>query len=98
MSFSHKLLFFILTFLSAIPAIKGADEIDAEGYPIMYVRGEFNNWGYSDATRMERDGAKYSITMPALNGKFKVGGTAWDCNLGGDANGITISSPVALTC
>ncbi|MDE7136041.1 MAG: CotH kinase family protein, partial [Muribaculaceae bacterium] len=64
----------------------------------MYVRGEFNNWGYSDATRMERDGAKYSITMPALNGKFKVGGTAWDCNLGGDANGITISSPVALTC
>lgn len=98
MSFSHKLLFLIITLLSATPMIKAADQTDAEGYPIMYVRGEFNNWGYSDATRMERDGTKYSITMAALNGKFKIGGSEWNCNLGGDSNNITVSSPVALTC
>ncbi len=74
------------------------DETDAEGYPVMYVRGEFNNWGYSNATRMSREGSTYTITLPSLNGRFKVGGSAWVCNLGGDAAGINISSPTALVC
>ncbi len=51
-------------------------------YPDMYVRGEFNNWGYDDAHKLTRDGDFYSITMDELDGQFKVGNAEWTIDYG----------------
>lgn len=61
-----------------------ADEMDQDGYPVMYLRGGFNNWGYSDATRFTRDGDKYSLEVNDLSGEFKISGTDWNLNYGAE--------------
>lgn len=79
-----KLLAGLLLAAAAVPGM-AAQEVDSEGYPVMYVRGTFNNWDYGDDTRLTRSGDTYSITMSALDGDFKVSNSDWSINYGADA-------------
>ncbi len=79
-----KLLAGLLLAAAGVPGM-AAQEVDSEGYPVMYVRGTFNNWDYGDDTRLTRSGDTYSITMSALDGDFKVSNSDWSINYGADA-------------
>lgn len=79
-----KLLAGLLMAAAAVPGM-AAQEVDSEGYPVMYVRGTFNNWDYGDDSRLTRSGDTYSITMSALDGDFKVSNSDWSINYGADA-------------
>ena len=79
-----KLLAGLLLAAAGVPGM-AAKEVDSEGYPVMYVRGTFNNWDYGDDTRLTRSGDTYSITMSALDGDFKVSNSDWSINYGADA-------------
>lgn len=79
-----KLLAGLLLAAAGVPGM-AAQEVDSEGYPVMYVRGTFNNWDYGDDTRLTRSGDTYSITMSALDGDFKVSNSNWSINYGADA-------------
>lgn len=96
MNYIYRLLSLMLIIATANISLFAADETDADGFPVMYVRGEFNNWGYSPSTRLTRQGNHYSITMASLDGEFKVAGSEWNCNLGGQPSGTTISAPTAI--
>lgn len=56
--------------------------------PELYVRGAFNDWGYSDATKLATDGAvkegfvTYTATLPVLEGEFKIASSDWSIGLG----------------
>lgn len=78
-------------FLGALAAVMafGASAADftrdAEGYPVMYIRGTMTNgWAAQDAYRFTRTGDNYSITLPSLNGSFKISADEWDLNYGAD--------------
>lgn len=71
---------FVLAASSSVFA--ASDALDSEGYPVLYVRGEFNNWAAQEAFRMARSGDIYTITLPSLNGMFKIGGNEWQYNYG----------------
>lgn len=59
--------------------------------PELYVRGELNSWGFNDETKMAHgdvaaDGAlTYTITLPTLEGEFKLANDNWGVNFGGAA-------------
>lgn len=61
-----------------------ADETDAEGRIVMYVRGGEigSQWECLESHRMTRNGDSYSITLPHLNGEFKVSSTEWHYEYG----------------
>lgn len=63
----------------------GNDKLDAEGYPIFYLRGEMssNQWGVDENYRFTRNDKTYTITLSTLDGQFKISGTEWQYNLGG---------------
>lgn len=65
-----------------VPAINAADATDADGYPVLYVRGAFGNWGCDEAYRFSRTDNRFTITLPALDGDFKISGTDWQINWG----------------
>lgn len=73
-------------FSLAVNAVDNPDKLDAEGYPVMYVRGSFENSGWSclESYKMTRSGDVYSITLPELDGQFKVSGTEWQYNYGAE--------------
>lgn len=79
-----RLLFTIisLTLLSSLNCLKAADAVDADGYPLLYIRGAFNNWAAEDAYLMTRTDDTYSITLGHLNGEFKAGSSEWTFNYG----------------
>lgn len=63
--------------------MRAYDVLDAEGYPVMYVRGTMtDNWSVREDYRMTRSGSTYSITLSHLDGEFKVSGTEWQLNYG----------------
>lgn len=78
-----KLLAGLLLAAAAVPGVV-AQEVDSEGYPVMYVRGTFNNWKVNEDTRLTRSGDTYSITMSSLDGAFKVSNSDWSINYGAE--------------
>lgn len=77
---------FAIGMLGASLAASAADNVDSEGYPVMYVRGAFGGWGVDEAYRMTRQGDVYTITLPKLDGEFKFSGTDWQFNYGGNSS------------
>lgn len=72
--------------LIAIPvSVYAADEYDSEGRLVMYVRGEATGWNVPGMGRMTRQGDTYSITLPRLDGEFKVASSGWTYNYGSPA-------------
>lgn len=57
---------------------------DAEGMPVVYLRGGFNNtgWAPSESYRFSRNGNEYSLTIDRRNAigkcEFKIGDDDWD--------------------
>lgn len=87
-------------FLSALAAVmafgaSAADySLDSEGYPVMYVRGSMTNgWAAQDAYRFARTGDNYSLTLPSLDGQFKISADEWTLNYG-EAREITKTATV----
>lgn len=73
------------------------DALDAEGYPVMFVRGnDIDNWACNNDCQFTRDGDKYTLKLASLTGEFKISGTAWQYNLGSKtkADGIISASTV----
>lgn len=70
----------VLIFVSA--PVLWADRMEDGNHPAMYLRGNFNGWRAEETYRMSRDGDKYSISVPELNGTFKVGSDEWTYNFG----------------
>lgn len=65
-----------------MPRLFAADNMDDQFHPVMYLRGEMTSWGVQNEYKFTRDGDNYSITVPSLDGTFKVSGTEWNYNFG----------------
>lgn len=98
-----RTLAFCAMALTSLALSAAGDRLDSDGYPVMYVRGEFDNgqWACHDdyagvSYRFNRDGDTYSITLPALNGAFKISGTEWQYEYGASYPGVLVSSSVVL--
>ena len=63
-----------------------SDTLDSEGFPVMYLRGQFNGWSAEETHRFDRSGDTYSITVNSLAGEFKISGDNWQYNYGGNDN------------
>ncbi|MCM1067736.1 MAG: CotH kinase family protein [Muribaculaceae bacterium] len=86
-----KRLILALCVAAAIMPATAAD-LDAEGYPVMYVRGTMTDgWSARDDYRMTRTGSSYSISLPQLDGKFKVSDSDWSVNYGSKDGNLTFS-------
>lgn len=84
--------------LCAAPIVSADDAVDGEGYPEMYVRGNFGGWGCDNSYRFSRTGNEYTITLGSLDGEFKIGGTDWKCNYGSNTGSTeTISGSTTVT-
>ncbi len=70
-------------------------QTDSEGYPVLYLRGTFNNWGYSDDTRFARTGSDYTLAVSRLDGEFKISTADWRTNWG--ANSV-VNATCTLPC
>ena len=74
-----SILFIAAIFGSYLTA--SADTKDADGFPIVYLRGTCNDWSTPDNYRFTRDGALYSLTITADNqipeGEFKIADDDW---------------------
>lgn len=78
-----KLLPFAAMLLSCGTAWAGTDTLDSDGYPVMYVRGTMTDkWSVQESFKLTRVGDVYSITLPSLDGEFKVSGDEWQFNYG----------------
>lgn len=96
MQILKKLIVAVAILLSAFPDATAADAVDSEGYPLMYVRGAFGGWGVDNAYLFSRNGNSYSITLPSLDGEFKISGSDWKCNFGSETGSILDISGTAV--
>lgn len=82
-----------------------AVKTDSEGYPIVYLRGDFNNtnWQPDEAYRFVREGDNYSLTISASNpveaGKqFKIASDEWSAvDFGAASDGYFIDNSQNVT-
>lgn len=73
------------------------DARDSENRLVMYVRGDMtDNWSCKDNYRFNREGDTYTLTLPSLDGTFKISSTEWGYNFGSSADTETAISDAAL--
>lgn len=91
------LLLLNLLMLCAFTSARAEDAFDSEGYPVLYIRGHFNNWAVDEAYKMNRQADHYSILLPSLDGDFKAGSTEWNFNYGASGGTkVEISSTILV--
>lgn len=80
------------------PISSSAQTVDSEGYPVMYLRGDFNNTGWAalEQYRFQRDGDTYTLALPSLSGRFKVSNDDWTYNFGAQPNTPPLDSSCVL--
>lgn len=62
-----------------------AAETDGNGYPEMYVCGKMTeNWKFLDEYKMTRTADVYTISLPSLDGEFKISNEDWTINYGSE--------------
>lgn len=92
------LLFAVAMFADVITT--SAVNTDAEGYPVMYLRGEMTQsaWAADNSYRFTRTGENYTIYVDRLNGEFKISDSDWQLNYGSDpaAGKQTVSGDCTL--
>ena len=76
--------------------------LDSEGYPIVYLRGEFGaqNWTPDDNYKFTRQGNTYTLEIGAGNpveGRFKIGDADWGFDFGGQNNSVSVNTTSSLT-
>ena len=80
-----------------------AAETDGEGYPVMYLTGDFiqDQWSFSSDYKFTREGETYTLhvdNLPASK-QFKITNDDWTLNYGGDSqvNGeVVISESITV--
>lgn len=74
----YLLLLAALLIMSAFTA-PAAPLVDAEGYPVVYLRGEISSpsWGAEEDLRFLREGDSYSLYVDRLDGQFKIADAEW---------------------
>lgn len=84
---------FVASLLGMSAFASGATETDAAGYPVFYLRGNFDNtnWAVQDRYKFTRENSTYSLTINQLDGEFKISDDNWAINFGGDDNTGVIS-------
>lgn len=87
----------LLAVLLAQSSLAAPDALDAEGYPIFYIAGAQTGWNRTASHQMSRQGNCYSITLPELNGEFKITGSEWQYNLGAESSGVSPESGRTIT-
>lgn len=74
----------VLCMLAVNPAF--ADDYDNEGYPVMYLTGDFidSPWTMKSELQFTRTGDFYSITVDSIPAgkEFKITSSAWETNFG----------------
>lgn len=87
---SLYMVLMMFTLLLWLPAMAGAaGKADAGGYPLMYLRGTFNNWAQGgDTQSFTRSGKTYTVTVDELDGEWKVSNSDWSLNYGGESQGV----------
>ncbi|MBD5257661.1 MAG: hypothetical protein HDS52_03085 [Barnesiella sp.] len=87
----------LLGFIAGIPSVNAQDTTDADGYPVMYLRGEMTNgWDALDSYRFSRDGDNYTLHLDNLSGQFKVSSDSWGYNYGSDGY-LEVTGSAAFT-
>ena len=46
-------------------------------YPTLYIRGNNTNWEARDSHKFTREGDVYTLTLPSLDGEFKIADANW---------------------
>lgn len=74
------------------------DQMEDSNHPAMYVRGTNigSNWDCYDNHRFTRDGDTYTITLPSIDGNFKISSSKWTYNYGGQTSGVVISASTII--
>ncbi len=77
----------VLFFLTFVFSAFAADALDSEGYPQFYIRGQMtDNWSVRNEFRFSRVGDEFTLSLPSLDGEFKISGTEWLINFGAPEN------------
>lgn len=83
----RKILLGLIVIYCALPAIASlrTDQTDGEGRLVMYLRGTMTNgWSCQDSYKFSRNGDVYTLTLPSLNGEFKISSSDWNYNYGAE--------------
>lgn len=89
---------FILSLLVSAAFGLSAQTMDWEGYPVVYLRGDFaSNWNPDEAYRFTRKGDVYTLTINSRNAigksQFKIADDNWSlCNLGANSENVEVNS------
>lgn len=67
-------------------------------YPDFYIKGEMCDplWGAQEDMKFQRDNDIYHITLPGLEGAFKISNDDWSVNYGGESE-QTLSGNITVT-
>lgn len=79
-----KLMIALFSMSAIFPILTAsATETDADGYPILYLRGsDCGGWAALESNRFTRNGNTYSIKPGKLSGEFKISDDDWSVNFG----------------
>lgn len=91
--FYNLLIIWILSLIALSAAAE--DRLDADGYPILYLRGETTGWECNESHRFTRENEIYTLCLPRLDGQFKIAGTEWNFDYGAES-GLDISRPTTF--
>ena len=74
-----------------------AEETDADGFPVFYLRGEMTSekWSVDPSYKFSRNGNVYTLDVASLDGSFKISNNDWTLNFG--AVSASMSEVVAPT-
>ncbi|MDE7426576.1 MAG: CotH kinase family protein [Muribaculaceae bacterium] len=70
----------------------------AVDYPDLYLRGDASgSWSVNEQFHFTREGDVYSLSIPSLNGEFKISNANWTINYGASSAAVaTISDAIAI--
>lgn len=94
---SNHVIITALLLLAGITGASAQNKYD-DGRCYVYLRGDFTQWAASADYRFERDGDRFSITIPRENpipagSKFKIGDSEWEqFDYGGSHSDIYIDA------
>ena len=91
---------FISIVLIGLAALGASSELFAQSsgdYPDLYLKGGLNGWSTQDNHKFLREANHYSITLPELDGEFKISDANWQVEFGVRDGGVyTITSSCAV--
>ncbi len=85
-------------FLSLVFLATGILSAAASSYPDIYLRGACNGWGVDDNYKFSREGNLYTLSVPYLDGEFKIADSSWgEVDFGAQNRGDALSHDASLT-